>query len=277
MVSQYETPEYLAGRASSYILKVVDKDGKAYGGFQWPTSGLVVAPDWLPEKVCGFGLHGFLNGEGYAGLLPWGSDKIWIVAEVQTKSIIDLVGKVKVPEAKVVYYGNRKEATQLIRKKTGATKVLGLIESADQDAAVLTGGEESILSSKGQGSTLVGGARSKLTGADWSTLVGGDGSTIQGARNTSIIGGADSFLTGAYGATIVGGPLSTIVGERNSTLTGAYGSTLTGGMGSTLCWPRRMVIVKVGVTPGIEPGVAYQCVDGKVVPAKIQGKDSFLG
>lgn len=46
------------------VLRVCDVDGKSHGGFQWPESGPVAAPDWNPEPRCGGGLHGWLWGEG---------------------------------------------------------------------------------------------------------------------------------------------------------------------------------------------------------------------
>jgi hypothetical protein len=50
------------GRA--LILRTCDKDMRSHGGFQWPRSGPVAAPDWRPVAECGGGLHGFLRGEG---------------------------------------------------------------------------------------------------------------------------------------------------------------------------------------------------------------------
>jgi hypothetical protein len=46
------------------ILKQVNEDGTAHGGFRWPESGPVEAPDWDPAPVCGGGLHGWAWGVG---------------------------------------------------------------------------------------------------------------------------------------------------------------------------------------------------------------------
>ena len=50
--------------ATVLILRTCNKDMTTYGGFKWPTSGEVVAPDWKPNAECGNGLHGLLWGEG---------------------------------------------------------------------------------------------------------------------------------------------------------------------------------------------------------------------
>lgn len=48
------------------VLRTCDASRKAYGGFQYPESGPVEAPDWDPRPVCGGGLHGLRWGEGDA-------------------------------------------------------------------------------------------------------------------------------------------------------------------------------------------------------------------
>ena len=77
------------------VLRTCAKDMTSYrGSFRWPASGEVEAPDWNPEKCCGFGLHGLLWGEGEGGQLDWGEDAKWLVVEVPLTSVVDLDGKV---------------------------------------------------------------------------------------------------------------------------------------------------------------------------------------
>ena len=45
-----------------------------YGGFVWPSTGHVEAPDWKPTKDYNNGLHGFLWGEGNGNLVNWKED-----------------------------------------------------------------------------------------------------------------------------------------------------------------------------------------------------------
>lgn len=45
------------------VLRTCNSDMTGYGGFKWPESGPVEAPDWNPVKSCGQGLHGWLWDE----------------------------------------------------------------------------------------------------------------------------------------------------------------------------------------------------------------------
>lgn len=109
----------------NYILKTVGSDMTSHGGFKWKKRGLVVCPDWEPTDECGNGLHGALNGEGDGYLFNWGPDAVWIVAEVDIATGIDLNGKWKFPEATVIYAGDRKSATELIYEKCGMVSCIG--------------------------------------------------------------------------------------------------------------------------------------------------------
>lgn len=49
----------------TYALKVVNPDMTTYRGFKWEgVGGTTTAPDWRADKLCGGGLHGWLNGVG---------------------------------------------------------------------------------------------------------------------------------------------------------------------------------------------------------------------
>ena len=58
------------------ILRTCGANMKSHGGFQWPRSGPVSAPDWNPAPECGNGLHGFLRGEGDGSLADWSSNAV---------------------------------------------------------------------------------------------------------------------------------------------------------------------------------------------------------
>lgn len=96
------------------ILRTCTASLTSQGGFQWPTSGHVAAPDWNPTQARGHGLHGLLWGCGDASLLDWSEQAKWLVVEVTEASIIDLGDKVKFPEGTVVYCGDRNGAANLI-------------------------------------------------------------------------------------------------------------------------------------------------------------------
>ena len=75
------------------ILRSTGPDRKSHGGFQWPESGYVEAPDWDPDPSvsCGNGLHGLLWGQGAIGLMsPGATDRVWQVVEVDPADIADV-------------------------------------------------------------------------------------------------------------------------------------------------------------------------------------------
>lgn len=134
------------------FLRTTDKDGRAYGGFQWPMEigAEVVAPDWNPKPVCGGGLHGLLDGLGSSSHLSFDDDAIWWI--VDSDDAVDLDGKHKFERCNVVAFGPRHEVTtRLYSMRPGPFHGL-----------CLTGGD---------GSTLTGGDGSTLTGGDRSTLI----------------------------------------------------------------------------------------------------------
>ena len=100
-----------------YILKTLPHDGKAYEGFQWAleVGATVKAPDWNPEPKCGGGLHGWLKGEGNGRIGHIGGEGcLWLVLETEQVVNIDNE-KVKFPECKILFVGDRLGATKLLR------------------------------------------------------------------------------------------------------------------------------------------------------------------
>src|ERR1700687_2741201 len=96
------------------LLRTCNADMTSYNGFKWPTEGQVICPDWDPKPECSNGLHGLLCGVGDGSLLNWDDDAVWQVIEVEANAVIELNGKVKVPNAIVVYCGQRQGAIDLL-------------------------------------------------------------------------------------------------------------------------------------------------------------------
>lgn len=94
------------------VLKLTDKDRKAYGGFQWPDSGPVECPDWDPKPACGGGLHGWGRGEGNYCHSP--NDGTWLVVDVHDELVIGLGDKIKFPRGTVVHCGTRVSAVKYL-------------------------------------------------------------------------------------------------------------------------------------------------------------------
>jgi hypothetical protein len=247
------------------VLRTCAADMSAYGGFIWPRSGFIEAPDWKPQAECGNGLHGLLWGEGSAGYLSDAEDANWMVCEVEESEIVDLEDKVKFPKCNVVFCGSKSESIAYLMENGGRGYAIVHSTLTGGDGSTLTGGDGSTLTG-GYGSTLTGGNRSTLTGGDGSTLTGGDGSTLTGGYGSTLTGGDGSTLTGGDGSTLTGGYGSTLTGGNDSTLTGGNRSTLTGGENATLIVKRwngkryKMHIAYVG-EDGIKQGVKYRLND----------------
>lgn len=147
--------------AVTYVLRTCDAHGQSHGGFQWPESGPVEAPDWKPTPECGRGLHGLLHGEGDSYLLNWAADARWLVVEVEVASIVDLGGKVKYPKGVVVYSGDQFHATrEIARRCPEARAIVGLTATA------------------GAGGTATAGDEGTATAGDWGTATAGAGGTL---------------------------------------------------------------------------------------------------
>jgi len=215
-----------------YVLRTCNPDMTSYGGFRWPESGPVEAPDWDASPHCGNGLHGFFWGEGDGGLASWDENAKWLVVAVESSTIVDIGGKVKFPRGEVVFVGNRFDATQRIRALGARGAVVGITLTGG-DRATLTGGDRATLTG-GDGATLTGGDGATLTGGDRATLTGGDGATLTGGDRATLTGGDGATLTGGDGATLTGGDRATLTGGDRATLTGGYYATLTGGDYATL-------------------------------------------
>lgn len=138
------------------IMRTCDKNMRSHGGFQWPQSGPVVAPDWQPTEECGNGLHGFLWGEGNGELADWSETAIWLVAKVDAATVIDLDGKVKFPSADVVYCGDLHGAAEYIAANGGAgRKIIGGTATAGY-AGTATAGDRGTATAGYRGTATAG-------------------------------------------------------------------------------------------------------------------------
>jgi len=133
--------EELATAGKVLVLRTCNLDMTSYGGFTYPTSGLVSAPDWSPQPTCGGGLHGLLWGCGNGSLLRSEQNAVWMVLEVDASTLVDLDGKVKFPFGDVVYCGDVHAATSYIAERAPATglPIVGYTATAG-DAGTATAG-----------------------------------------------------------------------------------------------------------------------------------------
>ena len=134
------------------VLKSIAANMKAYGGFQWPESGAVSAPDWKPTEECGNGLHGWLWGAGDAGLRCMDDDAKWLVLSVPS-DFVDLGQKVKFPSCEIKYLGDRETAVAIIQHYApgGTPAMFGTATAGDRGTATAgyrgtaTAGDEGVI------------------------------------------------------------------------------------------------------------------------------------
>ena len=146
----------------AWALRTADKNGRAYGGFQWPTEvgAYVECPNWNAEPVCGNGLHGYLDGLGSRDQLSTDADALWYVVEVVRAECVLIDGdKSKFPRCRVKYVGSFGGALAML-----PLKMVGGIfaqAKASKTAAATTGdgsaaattGKNSIAAALGPNST----------------------------------------------------------------------------------------------------------------------------
>jgi hypothetical protein len=169
------------------VLRTCDADMNAYDGFKWPKRGRVEAPDWDPEPVCGYGLHGLLRGEGDVSLLNDSDAAKWLAVEVDASTVIDLGGKVKFPAGRVVYCGDRDGAVRTIQER-------------HPDAACVHG-----TATAGSYGTATAGYRGTATAGSYGTATAGDGGTATaGYRGTATAGDGGTATAGYRGTATAG-------------------------------------------------------------------------
>jgi hypothetical protein len=138
------------------VLRTCDDKMQSRGGFQWPDSGPVEAPDWSPVKECGHGLHGWLWGCGDWSLKAEGDNIWWVVVEVvKGKEIINLGGKVKFRRGNVVgKYRNWPDAMKRIREQIKFTKKASATKAEEHASATGHSCHASALGRYGHASAL---------------------------------------------------------------------------------------------------------------------------
>jgi len=151
------TIEELKAAHKGYMLRTCNKNMQGYGGFQWPTAGLVTAPDWHKRPVCNGGLFGLLWGAGPAELLKMNEDgRHYLVVGINEWVLVD-DDKIKAPAGEVVYCGDLRGAADLL-------VALGA------DPASCVGS----VSTAGDAGTATAGTRGTATAGDAGTATAGD-------------------------------------------------------------------------------------------------------
>jgi hypothetical protein len=250
-------------KTETLILRLSSKDGKAYDGFQWSNSGTVSAPDFKPTAECGNGLHGWLKGEGDASSSAFIDDPeaLWIVAAVKTDSIIDLKGKVKFPKCMVVYSGNQKDATNLIKKHhPEASAIIGYTATAGDDGTATAGNYGT--ATAGHRGTATAGHRGTATAGDYGTATAGDYGTATAGGCGTATAGNDGTATAGNDGTATAGVCGTATAGHRGTATADEHGTIMIKYYDKKADRYRTAIGYIG-EDGLLPNVKYKLVDKK--------------
>jgi hypothetical protein len=209
------------------VLRTCAADMSAYGGFIWPESGPIEAPDWNPEPICGYGLHGALWGEGDGDLLSWDHDAKWLVVEVDADTIVNLDGKVKYPRGVVVHCGTRESATTIIQvARPGAAVIGGTATAGNRGTA--TAGYAGTATAGNRGTATAGYAGTATAGNRGTATAGDDGTATAGYAGTATAGD-DGTATAGYAGTATAGDDGTATAGDDGTATAGYAGTATAG------------------------------------------------
>jgi hypothetical protein len=219
------------------VLKSVDKDMRSYNNFVWPREGVVRAPDWKDNFYPGYGLHGFLWGEGDGSFALWDPDAIWLVVSVLRKDIRagrgGLIQKCKFPAGEVVFCGDRPAAIDFLVERLPNDRAYSVIGRTvivgDHGTAIV--GDHGTAAAGCHGTAITGDHGTAIVGDHGSATVGYHGNAIAGGRGTAIAGGRGTAITGNYGTAIVGDHGSATVGYHGNATVGDDGIATVGNKG----------------------------------------------
>ena len=251
------------------ILRSTGPDRKSHGGFQWPESGYVEAPDWDPDPSvsCGNGLHGLLWGQGAIGLTsPGATDRVWQVVEVDPADIADVNAPDKVRfrcGTVLLSTADRVKAASLVAASAPAGIVVPFGSATAGDRGTATAGYYGTATA-GDGGTATAGYRGTATAGDGGTATAGcRGSATAGYYGSATAGDGGTATAGDYGSATAGDYGTATAGYRGSATAGYRGTVY-------IKWwdgdRYRLVVGYVG-EDGIEPNTPYRVVVGKLVAA----------
>ncbi len=263
-------------------LRTADKNGRAYGGFQWPTEPgvMVECLDWEPTAKCGNGLHGYLDGLGSRDQLSTNPDALHYVVEVVRAECVLIDGdKSKFPRCRVKYVGSFGGALAMLPLKM----VGGIFAQAKTSkTAAATTGDGSAAATTGDGSaaaTTGYGSAAATTGNYSAAAATGDGSAAATTGNCSAAATTGdrsaAATTGDRSAAATTGYRSAAATSGPNSIAAALGPNSTARAdhktGAIVLseWDERWNLIVVAAFKvgdgGIEAGKTYRLVGGKPV------------
>jgi hypothetical protein len=186
---------------SVLILKTVNANMEAYGGFVWPVSGPVIADDWSPAARCGNGLHGLLWGTGDSLTLIETATKTrrWVVFSAAESTVVNLGGKVKVPAGVVECVGTRDEAIAFIDAHGGADMPVVFARRTAGDYGAATAGDEGTATARNRGAATAGYHGTATAGDEGTATAGDKGTATAGYEGTATAGYEGTVTAGNQG------------------------------------------------------------------------------
>ena len=213
------------------VLRSSDSDRRSHGGFQWPESGFVEAPDWdpNPDTACGEGLHGLLWGQGDISLTsPEIPGRTWQIVEVEPADIAD------------------PDAFDKIRFRRGTV----ILSTSDHSEAA----------------TLLASHNPPFPLPFLTSTAGDSGTAVAGDRGTATAGDRGTAVAGDYGTATAGDYGTATAGYRGTAAAGDSGTLVIQLWDVDMC-RYRLTVAYVG-EGGILPNTPYRLDDnGKPVPA----------
>jgi hypothetical protein len=260
-------PKKPSAKDSVLVLRVNPPDMVAArdhvtGGFLWPNSGYVEAPDWSNRKACGNGLHGWLWGVGdigAAGANVDDADAKWLVVRVRSEDVVDLDGKVKFPRGWVEFCGKREDAVAVISRAAPKNTPVMFGTATAGDAGTATAGYA--------GTATAGDAGTAIAGSRGTAIAGSRGTATAGDRGTATAGDAGTAIAGSRGTATAGDAGTAIAGYRGTATAGDAGVVGFLWFDHAAQKYRRAI----GLIDGekLKPGVKYCCNDkGEIVEKK---------
>ncbi len=258
------------------VLRTCKPDGKSRCDFQWPMSGEVSCPDWLPTSKCGNGLHGLLRGVGDAGYLdPFPGREVGYVAMlvvVHESDIVDLGEKVKFSRGRVVFAGTIHDAAAILKAHYPASPIVFGTATAG-DSGTATAGDRGTATA-GYSGTATAGYRGTATAGDSGTATAGDrGTATAGYRGTATAGDSGTATAGDRGTATAGYRGTATAGDSGTATAGKEGALVVEWYDQKHGCYRRAV----GHVDGekLLPGTPYRVTDvGEFVAVKESGARS---
>ena len=263
-----------AAESAVLVLRTSDKKGRGRGGFQWPTSGHVEAPDWVDDGECGHGLHGLLWGCGNGRYLSDDHDAIWQVVRVLAADVRDLGEKIKFPRGEVVFSGDRSGALAYLDAHGAADKPVVYAARTAGNCGTATAGYYGHATVGDYGIATAGNGGTATAG-DWGhATAGACGHATAGDYGRATAGAYGHATAGDYGRATAGAYGRATAGDWGHATAGACGHATAGDWGaiSIRWWDAHAARGRVATAyvgeGGIEANVAYKLdSNGKFVKA----------